>query len=137
MKTHAWNGYEILKEIKIMPDLALGAGYHHERFNGKGYPNGLHGDVEIPMVAQIIAVADSFDAMFTARVYKKKMPLADVVAELERCKGTHYNPEVVDAFLEIIKTGIFDEEEKVEEQLEKELQQEVLEEKKHAKENKQ
>ena len=137
MKTHAWNGYEILKEIKIMPDLALGAGYHHERFNGKGYPNGLHGDVEIPMVAQIIAVADSFDAMFTARVYKKKMPLADVVAELERCKGTHYNPEVVDAFLEIIKTGIFDAEEKVEEQLEKELQQEVLEEKKHAKENKQ
>ena len=136
MKTHAWNGYEILKEIKIMPDLALGAGYHHERFNGKGYPNGLHGDVEIPIVAQIIAVADSFDAMFTARVYKKKMPLEDVVSELERCKGTHYNPEIVEAFLEIIKTGIFDEEEKVEVQLEKELQQEAMEDRKHAKENK-
>lgn len=135
MKSHAWNGYEILKEIKIMPDLALGAGYHHERFNGFGYPNKLEGEKNIPYVAQIIAVADSFDAMFTARVYKKKMPLDAVVAELEKCKNSHYNPEIVDAFLEIIKTGIFDEEEKEEELIEKEIQEEAREDAKKAEQN--
>ncbi len=71
MKNHPQKGYEILKDITIAPELALGARYHHERIDGKGYPKGLKGD-EIPEIAKIIAVADTFDAMYSTRPYRKK-----------------------------------------------------------------
>lgn len=106
MKSHSQRGQDVLKNIDIAPDLALGAGCHHERWDGKGYPNGLKGD-EIPEVAQIIGVADTFDAMFSTRPYRKKMPLADVVAEIKRCRGTQLSPKVVDAFLQLVDEGVF------------------------------
>ena len=106
MKSHSKRGQDVLKNIDIAPDLALGAGCHHERWDGKGYPNGLKGE-EIPEVAQIIGVADTFDAMFSTRPYRNKMPLQDVVAEIKRCSGTQLSPKVVDAFLQLVDEGAF------------------------------
>ena len=80
--------------------LAFGAGYHHERLDGKGYPRGLHGD-EIPEVARLIAVADTFDAMYSTRPYRKQMLLTDVMDELKRVAGTQLEAEVVEALVEL------------------------------------
>jgi len=108
MKSHSARGYEILKEVRIAPELALGAGYHHERPDGKGYPRGVSGD-EIPEIAQIIAVADTFDAMYSTRPYRKKLALSTVAAEIERVAGTQLSPRVVKAFMELVNEGAFDE----------------------------
>ena len=104
MKTHPSNGYDILKEIEIMPELALGAGYHHERIDGRGYPYGKKGD-EIPEVAKMIAVADTFDAMHSTRPYRKKMKMEDVIAELKRVSGTQLSEKYVNILLALIKEG--------------------------------
>ena len=104
MKSHAKRGQEILEEIKIDPDLALGAGYHHERFDGRGYPEGMHGD-EIPPVAQLIAIADTFDAMYSTRPYRKQLPLSVVLDELKSIAGTQLNETYVNAFLELAHDG--------------------------------
>lgn len=109
MKSHASNGYDVLKYVSIMPNLADGAGYHHERLDGKGYPYGKQGD-EIPMVAQIIAVADTFDAMYSTRPYRKKMPLMDVISEIERVAGTQLNADVVKCLVELAKEGMLEDE---------------------------
>ena len=109
MKSHASNGYDVLKYVTIMPNLADGAGYHHERLDGKGYPYGKKGD-EIPMVAQIIAVADTFDAMYSTRPYRKKMPLMDVVTEIERVAGTQLNSDVVKCLVELANEGLLEDE---------------------------
>ena len=108
MKQHAINGYEILKEIEIAPELALGAGFHHERIDGKGYPFGKAGD-QIPDVAQIIAVADTFDAMNSTRPYREKMKMEDIAAELKRVAGTQLNEKYVQILLTLIEEGRFDE----------------------------
>ena len=110
MKSHSQRGYDVLKEMDFAPDLALGAGCHHERYDGTGYPKGLKGD-EIPEVAQIIGVADTFDAMYSTRPYRKQLPLSTVVEEIKRCSGTQLSPKVVDAFLQLVESGAFDEKE--------------------------
>jgi len=107
MKSHSPNGYNILKDITIAPEIAIGAGAHHERYDGRGYPNGLSGD-EIPEVAQIIAVADTFDAMYSTRPYRRQMPLEEVVNEIKRCSGSQFNPRMVDAFLKVVDSGVLD-----------------------------
>lgn len=104
---HAENGYKILKEIEIRPELAIGAGYHHEHIDGTGYPFGKKGD-EIPEVAQIIAVADTFDAMNSTRPYRKRMKMSDITAEMRRIAGTQLNADIVDVFLEIVAEGHID-----------------------------
>ena len=104
MKSHAEKGYEVLKEITIAPDLAIGAGYHHERLDGKGYPNGLK-EEEIPFVAQIIAVADTFDAMYSTRPYRKKLPIETVLAELKKVAGTQLNEKVVEQLVALAEEG--------------------------------
>ena len=104
MKTHASNGYDILKEVEVMPDLALGAGFHHERIDGKGYPFGKKAD-EIPEVAQMIAVADTFDAMHSTRPYRKKMKMEDIIAELKRVEGTQLSEKYVNVLLSLIEEG--------------------------------
>ncbi len=109
MKSHSARGYEILSKIDVAPELALGAGYHHERLDGKGYPRGAKGD-EIPEVAQIIAVADTFDAMYSTRPYRKKLPLSTVAGEIQRASGTQLSPRVVDAFMELVNEGAFNNE---------------------------
>lgn len=107
IKRHASNGYDILKEIEISPELALGAGFHHERIDGMGYPTGKKGD-EIPMIAQIIAVADMFDAMNSTRPYRKKVRMEDIEKELRRVAGTQLNEDIVNILLKLIHDGAFD-----------------------------
>lgn len=109
MKSHPKRGYDILKDVKIDPSLSVGAGYHHERIDGRGYPQGLKGD-EIPEIARIIAVADTFDAMYSTRPYRKRLPLETVAAEIQRSAGTQLSPEVVKAFMEMVEEGAFDNE---------------------------
>lgn len=107
IKQHAQYGYEILKEIDCVPNLALGAGYHHERLDGKGYPSGKQ-DKEIPQVARIIAVADTFDAMHSTRPYRECMPMEDIIAELKRVSGTQLDVHIVDVLLELLQEGALD-----------------------------
>ncbi|MCR5675281.1 MAG: HD domain-containing protein [Lachnospiraceae bacterium] len=101
MKKHTTIGGEILKDVGMMPELDVGAKYHHERYDGKGYPNGLKGD-EIPLVARIICMADSYDAMTSNRIYRKHLNHLIVVEEIRRCRGTQFDPEVTDAFLKFL-----------------------------------
>ncbi|WP_051629952.1 HD-GYP domain-containing protein [Lacrimispora aerotolerans] len=98
MKTHTVIGGDILKDISTVRDLELGARYHHERFDGKGYPEGLMG-AQIPLLARIICVADSFDAMSSNRCYRPKLDPEVIKKELLRGSGKQFDPEVVWAFL--------------------------------------
>ncbi len=106
IKSHTSQGYKVLKDISIMPDLATGALAHHERPDGKGYPSGLH-DGEIPRVAQIIAVADTFDAMYSNRPYRNRMNFEKAVSIIKEVSGTQLTPDVVDAFLRLVEKGAF------------------------------
>ena len=106
IKSHSALGYNTLKDISIMPELAIGAGAHHERPDGKGYPKGLKGD-EIPRVAQIIAVADTFDAMYSDRPYRKRMNFDKAVSIMKEVRGTQLTEDVVDAFLRLVEKGEF------------------------------
>ena len=87
-----------------MPDLAEGARSHHERPDGKGYPRGLKGE-EIPRVAQIIAVADTFDAMYSNRPYRNRMNFEKAVSIIRENSGTQCEKDVVDAFVRLIEKG--------------------------------
>ncbi|MFN2576893.1 MAG: HD-GYP domain-containing protein [Pyrinomonadaceae bacterium] len=98
MNRHPSAGYEILAPISHpYADIPLMARYHHERLDGKGYPDGLKGD-QIPAGAKIVTLADSFDAMTTDRPYRKKLPLEDVLEDFRVNTGTQFDPEVVCAF---------------------------------------
>ncbi len=102
MKRHTTIGGEILKDIGILEGLEVGAKYHHERYDGKGYPNGLKGD-EIPLIARIIGLADAYDAMSSNRVYRRQLAREKVMEEISRCRGTQFDPEITDAFLEYLE----------------------------------
>ena len=106
IKSHTTKGYETLKDIKIMPELATGAQSHHERPDGRGYPNHLKGE-EIPRAAQIIAVADCFDAMYSNRPYRKRMNFEKAVEIIKDVSGTQLTADVVDAFLRLVERGEF------------------------------
>ena len=101
IKTHPTIGYEILSEIKTRPDLATGAYWHHERYDGKGYPDRLSGE-DIPLEARIIAVADSYDAMTSNRSYRDFLPQDVVRAEMEKNKKTQFDPDIADVMIAII-----------------------------------
>ena len=104
IQSHTSQGYEALKQISIMPELAIGAEAHHERPDGRGYPSHLKGD-QIPRVAQIIAVADCFDAMYSNRPYRNRMNFEKVVSIIREVSGTQLTPDVVDAFLRLVDKG--------------------------------
>lgn len=101
LKGHPVWGADIIKPIRALNDSVAAIMYHHERFDGWGYPQGLKG-YDIPLCARILAVADSFDAMMTKRPYKKAKTLEEAVEELERCKGSQFDPEIVHKFIEIL-----------------------------------
>lgn len=101
MKTHPGVGSRILQKIREMPRLSYGARWHHERIDGRGYPDGLTGS-EIPEEARIIAVADAYDAMTSNRSYRDLMPQSSVRAEIERGKGTQFDPKIADVMLAMI-----------------------------------
>lgn len=101
IKNHPVMGARILKNIKEMPELATGARWHHERYDGKGYPDGLKGE-EIPEEARIIAVADAYDAMSSRRSYRGILPQEVVREEIGNGHGTQFDPTFADIMLEMI-----------------------------------
>ena len=105
MKSHTIQGAKILKDFTLLDHVTEGAEYHHERPDGKGYPKGLKGE-EIPLYARIIGVADAFDAMTATRVYRKQMDFGYVLGELEKGKGTQFDPVFVDLLLEMIRSNV-------------------------------
>ena len=102
IKSHANRGGDILKSFKSIDKAYEGALYHHERYDGNGYPTGLVGE-DIPLIARIICVADSFDAMNSNRVYRKKLTKEAIIAEIENNKGTQFDPKIADVFLKLYK----------------------------------
>ena len=101
IKTHPVLGERILRNIKERPELAVGAHWHHERYDGRGYPDGLFGDA-IPEEARIIAVADAYDAMTSTRSYRGILPQERVRDEIENGRGTQFDPVFADTMLQII-----------------------------------
>ncbi|MCR5528516.1 MAG: HD-GYP domain-containing protein [Saccharofermentans sp.] len=105
MKKHTVIGYDILKNIDYIPNLREGVRSHHERWDGKGYPDGLKGE-KIPLFARILCIADSYDAMTTDRVYRKKLDKATVLSELEKNGGKQFDPELSKVFIGMIERGV-------------------------------
>ena len=108
VKKHTEIGAEILKDIKTVEGVNTGALYHHERYDGQGYPNGLAGQ-EIPLIARIIAMADAYDGMTSKREYKDILDEDAVVAEIEANAGTQFDPYIASLTVRMIKEGIFEE----------------------------
>ena len=99
IKLHPVIGANILRDLNYMGSYTEYVRYHHEKFDGSGYPDGLKGD-DIPLGARIITLADSFDAMTTDRSYRKKMTVEEALDEVRRCAGSHFDPYLARAFLE-------------------------------------
>jgi HD-GYP domain-containing protein (c-di-GMP phosphodiesterase class II) len=97
-------GAEILEHIRQLRDIIPGVKYHHEQMNGKGYPDGLKGE-EMPPIAKIVAVADTYDAMTTDRPYRKALSKEMAMEELRRCVGAQFDGQVVEAFAKAYESG--------------------------------
>ncbi len=104
IKSHTTIGGDILKDIKTIPGVDSGAKYHHERYDGKGYPCGLAGE-EIPAVARIICIADSYDAMNSKRIYRDSLAPDVIRRELVGGRGTQFDPEYLDVFVRLFDEG--------------------------------
>ena len=104
IKRHSDMGAEIIEHIRQLRESIPGVKYHHEQVNGKGYPDGLRGE-EIPILAKIVAVADTYDAMTTDRPYRKATEKEAAIEELRRCSGTQLDKEVVEAFIQAYQRG--------------------------------
>jgi len=98
VQEHPLIGVKILEGMDFFREVIPMVRHHHEKFDGSGYPNGLAGEA-IPLEARIIAVSDAFDAMTSARPHRSMMPLVDVLMEMERGKGTQFDPQMVEIFL--------------------------------------
>jgi len=101
IKIHPVTGYHILNGISEESSIAIAAKYHHEKYDGSGYPNGLEGE-KIPEVARILGVADSYDAMASNRSYRKALPQDIVRSEIEKGRGTQFDPKITDIMLQMI-----------------------------------
>ena len=101
MKKHTSIGYRIAVAAPDLKPIAQAILCHHERWDGQGYPLGLQGE-NIPLLSRILSVADAYDAMTSNRPYRKAMPKEAAIAEIVRCSGTQFDPEVVKVFLKVI-----------------------------------
>lgn len=101
IRQHPAIGGNIVGKVKVFSCIADIVRHHHERFDGKGYPDGLCG-MEISLGARIVAVADSFDAMTTVRSYRLSKTISEAVAEMERCQGSQFDPTLVNVLKEVI-----------------------------------
>jgi HD-GYP domain-containing protein (c-di-GMP phosphodiesterase class II) len=106
MKRHPEIGYEILREISFLAEVADVVRCHHERFDGQGYPRGVAGD-SIPLAARILAVLDAYVAMTSQRPYRKTRSHEDAIQEILRNAGTQFDPAIVRAFTEADRRGLF------------------------------
>ena len=104
VRRHPSIGGQILKDFTSIPGISEGAKYHHERYDGKGYNEGLSGE-DIPFFARIICVADCYDTMSGGRHYQEKKDPGAVKEELRRCSGTQFDPDVAKAMIELIDEG--------------------------------
>ena len=104
IKSHTVIGDSILKELYMLKKVEEGALYHHERYDGKGYPCGKKGD-DIPLYARIICIADAYDAMSSDRVYRPRLSKDKIISEFERCRGTQFDPQLSDLFVDMLKHG--------------------------------
>lgn len=104
IRNHPTIGGEILKDFTAIQGISDGARYHHERYDGNGYNEGLKGE-EIPLAARIICVADSYDTMSSKRVYKELHEENYILSELDQCSGKQFDPEIVPFMIEMIKDG--------------------------------
>lgn len=102
MKTHTTIGYQIVRQIRSLKDAATVALYHHERWNGSGYPHGLEGE-KVDLDSRIVGVADSLETMLSDRPYRKGISLDEALAEIDRCNGTLYDPAVVAALHAVVE----------------------------------
>lgn len=107
IKLHPEIGARILQDIRQMQDLIPGVLYHHERWDGKGYPFGVAGE-EIPLFGRVICLADSFDAMTSTRTYRRAMNLEQVLGEISRCAGQQFDPELARLFVALDFGPVFD-----------------------------
>jgi HD-GYP domain-containing protein (c-di-GMP phosphodiesterase class II) len=102
MKIHPVRGVEIVSEIDLLEEAIVGVRHHHERMDGKGYPDGLVGE-QIPLFARIIMVSDAFDSMTSTRVYRQAKTTEEAFTELRRCEGTQFDPKALDALHKAIQ----------------------------------
>lgn len=100
IRQHPAIGDNIVGKLRVFHSVADIVRHHHERFDGKGYPDGLRGH-DISLGARIVAVADAFDAMTTARAYRKAFTLGQAIAETRRCQGTQFDPEIVAVLVDL------------------------------------
>ena len=107
MKSHVTRGAAILKDFTMIEHVQEGVLYHHEKYDGTGYPQGLKGEA-IPLYGRIIGVADAFDAMTANRVYRKQLDFNYVLEELKRCRGTQFDPKIADIMLHLVSEGKID-----------------------------
>lgn len=106
IKSHPQKGAEILKPLEVLKPLIPIILYHHEKYDGSGYPSGLKKG-QIPLAARVMAVADAFEAMISGRPYKNTISIPDAFEELKRHSGTQFDPKIVDAFLKLAKKRKF------------------------------
>lgn len=104
MQQHTVIGSEVLKNLDSFPGLKEGVRSHHERWDGRGYPDGLKGE-EIPLFARILCLADSFDAMTSDRIYRKKLTKEEVITEIKNNTGTQFDPLLAMVVLKMIEDG--------------------------------
>nr|MCR5273329.1 diguanylate cyclase [Lachnospiraceae bacterium] len=104
MRQHPTIGYEILKDINFLEHVQDGAHYHHERWDGEGYPAGLKGE-EIPLIARIICISDSYDAMNSDRVYRKKLTHSSIIEKFKEGAGKQFDPKLTALFVNMLENG--------------------------------
>lgn len=100
IKQHPVIGHKILRDIPQLVDVLPGVLYHHERYDGKGYPDGLSGE-QIPWVARVLGICDTFDAMSSTRSYRPAMPREKALSEIKRCAGSQFDPQLAELFLSL------------------------------------
>ena len=107
IRSHTTIGGSILSKAESLSGAAQVARYHHERYDGFGYPQGLKG-AEIPTHARIVAIADAYDAMHSDRVYRKSIAPDEIRRRMVKERGKQFDPEYLDCFLELLDSGVLD-----------------------------
>jgi len=107
IKTHPEQGEELLNNIEMLDDLLHIIRHHHERYDGKGYPDGRKGE-EIPFEARLLTLADAYDCMTTDRIYRRALSKEEVLEELERCSGTQFDPRLTRILIDMLNNGYYE-----------------------------